>query len=125
MEFHDKIKALRLEKKLTLAEIGKRVGVGKSTVRKWENGDIKNMGRDKIQSLALALGVTPGYLMGWESESGSNTDNDVAAVPKTPEARAVSFWMDGLPEAQRKFVESLVIAAVKNLPEQERMNSND
>lgn len=118
MDFSEKIKMLRKKNNLTLAEVGAKVGVGKSTVRKWENGDIKNMGRDKIASLAYALNVSPGYLMGWDSESDTDTDNE-ATPPKTPEARAVSFYMDALPEAQRKFIESIVIAAVKNLPEQE------
>ncbi len=41
----------RKELNLTLEDVGKAVGVGKSTVRKWEQGMIKNMGRDKIASL--------------------------------------------------------------------------
>lgn len=63
----DRIKRLRSENNMTLEELGNRVGVGKSTVRKWENGIIANMRRDKIAKLAVALGVTPAYLMGWES----------------------------------------------------------
>mgnify|MGYP001090339750 CR=1 FL=1 len=39
------LKEKRLEKKLTLEQVGEIVGVGKSTVRKWENGMIENMGR--------------------------------------------------------------------------------
>ena len=44
------------------------IGVGKSTVRKWETGIIANMKRDKIAALAKALHTTPGYLMGWTDE---------------------------------------------------------
>jgi transcriptional regulator with XRE-family HTH domain len=61
-----KIKQLRQAKGMTLEQVATIVGVGKSTVRKWETGMIANMGRDKIAALALALGVTPAYLMGWE-----------------------------------------------------------
>ena len=60
-----KIKQLRLEKGMTLEDVAKIVGVGKSTVRKWETGMIANMGRDKIPLLAKALSTTPAYLMGW------------------------------------------------------------
>lgn len=70
MDIGEKIKALRTEQGLTLEAVGDRVGVGKSTVRKWENGQIANMRRDKIALLAKALNVTPGYLMGWEDEDG-------------------------------------------------------
>lgn len=49
----------RKELGLTLEEVGAEVGVGKSTVRKWENGMIKNMGRDKIARLAKVLKLSP------------------------------------------------------------------
>ena len=49
------IKKRRLELGLTLEDVGKRVGVGKSTVRKWESGMIANMKRDKIEALSEAL----------------------------------------------------------------------
>lgn len=65
MEMNEKIKFLRLQKGLTLEQVGDYVGVGKSTVRKWENGMIENMRRDKIAKLAAVLGTTPDYLMGW------------------------------------------------------------
>lgn len=63
-----RIKALRQEKGLTLEQVADVVGVGKSTVRKWETGMIANMRRDKIADLAKALGTTPAYLMGWMEE---------------------------------------------------------
>lgn len=63
-----RIKDLRQEKGLTLEQVAEVVGVGKSTVRKWETGMIANMRRDKIADLAKALGTTPAYLMGWKEE---------------------------------------------------------
>ena len=63
-----KIKNLRKEKGLTLEQVASVVGVGKSTVRKWETGMIANMRRDKIAALAKALGTTPAYLMGWKED---------------------------------------------------------
>ena len=63
-----KIKDLRNAHGLTLEQVADCVGVGKSTVRKWETGMIENMRRDKIAKLAEALHTTPGYLMGWEDE---------------------------------------------------------
>lgn len=68
MEMGQKIYNLRTQKGLTLEDLGNMVGVGKSTVRKWENGMIANMKRDKILKVSEALGTTPAYLMGWEEE---------------------------------------------------------
>ena len=68
MDFGTRIKARRKELGLTLEEVGNIVGVGKSTVRKWETGDIANMRRDKIARLAIALQISPSELMGWDME---------------------------------------------------------
>lgn len=75
MEMGQKIKKIREEKGMTLEELGNKVGVGKSTVRKWENGMIANMRRDKIAKLANALDCPASYLMGWEDNlNNENSD---------------------------------------------------
>ena len=67
MDMGEKIKFLRIENDMTLEELGNKVGVGKSTVRKWETGMIANMKRDKILKVAEALNTSPAYLMGWDN----------------------------------------------------------
>jgi len=76
MDIGDKIRQLREAKGMTLEELGNKVGVGKSTVRKWETGMIENMRRDKIKKVADALDTTPEYLMGW---------SDVVTTPPKPQ----------------------------------------
>ncbi len=78
MELGDLIKYLRQQKGLTLEQVGDAVGVGKSTVRKWETGDIRNMGRDKIAKLAKILDTTPDFLIncGESSDPWSQTFRD-------------------------------------------------
>ncbi len=49
----------RRELGLTLDDVAKFVGVTKSTVKKWESGNIKNMKRDKIMLLSKILEVSP------------------------------------------------------------------
>ena len=58
-EIANKIKSRRIELGLTLEDIAQTVGVGRSTVQRWESGLIKNMGRDKIARLAEALQISP------------------------------------------------------------------
>ena len=62
----ERIKDKRTALKMSLSELSTKVGVGASTVSKWERGFIKDMRSDKIQKVAAALDVTPAYLMGWE-----------------------------------------------------------
>ena len=75
MDIGQKIHQLRVEKGMTLEELGNKVGVGKSTIRKWEIGMIENMKRDKIAKLAEALEVSPGYLLGWDVEKIDEVEN--------------------------------------------------
>ncbi len=65
----NKINELRKQLNLTLEEVGKAVGVGKSTVRKWENGTINCMRGDKLKALAEVLQTTPDDLMDWKIDS--------------------------------------------------------
>lgn len=85
-EMSKKIKELRLSQGMTLEQVANEVGVGKSTVRKWETGMIANMRRDKIASLAKALHTTPAYLMGWE-ESQPREDANSPLLPLPPMKR--------------------------------------
>ena len=86
MELYEKIKYLRAERGLTLEDVGNYVGVGKSTVRKWECGQIANMRRDKIAKLAEVLGVTPAYLMGWEEPARENNNENKKDAPALSES---------------------------------------
>ena len=69
-----RIKDKRENLEMTLAELGGKVGVQASTVRKWETGYIKDIRSDKIQKIADALGVTPAYLMGWDESRNVKVD---------------------------------------------------
>lgn len=53
------IKKNRLALNLTLEDIAKAVGVSKSTVQRWESGQINNMRRDKIDALSKILQISP------------------------------------------------------------------
>jgi transcriptional regulator with XRE-family HTH domain len=75
MSIGTKIKYRRTELDLTLEQLGNMVGVGKSTVRKWETGDIANMKRDKIALLAKALNVSPTFLMDLDEDNITQSDS--------------------------------------------------
>lgn len=74
MEMGEKIKYYRERQGMTLEELGEKIGVGKSTVRKWENGIIANMRRDKVAKIAKALNISPSYLMGWSDDPAGDPD---------------------------------------------------
>lgn len=61
----DIIKSKRLELGMTMKELAEKVGVSEGTISRWESGEIANMRRNVIVSLAKALNTTPAVLMGW------------------------------------------------------------
>lgn len=77
----DKLKELRISKGFTLEELGQKVGVGKSTIRKWEQGMIANIKADKVQKLADALEVDPVFIIGLYGESLRNAPHACESAP--------------------------------------------
>lgn len=64
-----RIKEKRIERNMTLEEVGKIAGVSRATIQRYESGTISNIPSDRIERIAKALKTTPAYLMGWEDDS--------------------------------------------------------
>ena len=109
--FSRKIKELRLAKDMTLEQVATIVGVGKSTVRKWETGAIHNMGRDKIDSLAKALNVTPAYLMGWDE----TYEHTVEVVNVSSREREVMRKFKNAPADTQEMLLNMIETALNSL----------
>lgn len=98
MHTGEKLRAQRIRKGMTLQQVGDLVGVGKSTVRKWETGIIRNMGRDKILALALALDLQPSELLQEDSIEIDSIETEKPASSlidqelTSDERRLLSAW---------------------------------
>lgn len=108
MEMKDKIKQRREELGLTLEEVGNIVGVGKSTVRKWETGDIANMRRDKIAKLAVALRTSPAYLLGYDETEKTADPKADGLSPK--ESELLTLYRGVNPDGQRYILQQAEFA---------------
>lgn len=65
-----RVRDIRKSKGITQEELGAKIGVTKATINKYETGIVVNLKRTVIEKIAAALEVAPGYLMGWNNESG-------------------------------------------------------
>lgn len=75
-EIGNRIKNKRKERDMTLEEVGKRAGMARQTLSRYETGVITKIPLDKIEVIAYALRTTPAYLMGWEDDPDKpRTDN--------------------------------------------------
>ena len=57
LRMHDHLRAWRLFRRLTQAELGARLGVNQTTIQRWENGKVALSAKD-LASLARALEVS-------------------------------------------------------------------
>ena len=125
MDFKDTIRARRKELGLTLEEVGQIVGVSKTTIQRWESGEIKNQRRDKIVKLAQSLQTTPAQLMGW-----AETDTDLSS--SLPQSNPnVNGQLENLfheiqqlpPDQQKNFLKMMRAALILFLEQEEDENS--
>lgn len=78
MDVGKRIKERRIELNISVDELAKRLNKNRTTVYRYEKGDIENLPMDILGPLAKALNTTPAYLMGWDSKPNStmNTITD-------------------------------------------------
>lgn len=64
----ERIKRRRKELDLSVDDLADKLGKNRATIYRYESDEIENLPLNILEPLAKALGVTPAYLMGWESE---------------------------------------------------------
>ena len=69
----ERVKERRTELNLTMPELGKRIGVNKSTIQRYEAGGVDPTRTMIINGLAEALLTTPEWLTGLSEEKEYST----------------------------------------------------
>lgn len=63
----ERIKHLRQLADMSQEELGKRVGVQRAAINKYEKGSVTNIPIATIERIAQIFDVSPTYLVGWDS----------------------------------------------------------
>lgn len=113
MKLNENIRLLRIEKGMTLEEIGKKLSVSRQTVQRYESGEIPNVPYEKIEILAKIFGCSRAYLMGWQDEkewkSNESQGSEEAKIVKMynqltlGNKKVVRSLMENLIECQDKY----------------------
>jgi len=70
-----KIFNARKSLKMSRSELGKKINLHESTIKRYEDGHIKSLDIEKLKEFANALDISPEYLMGLENDKTVNSLN--------------------------------------------------
>lgn len=77
MTMGERIYELRTAHKMSMEELGRYLGVGRSAIFKYEKGEVENLPRSTIEKMAILFGVSPSYIMcfdQWDENSEALSD---------------------------------------------------
>lgn len=74
MDVGKRIKERRKELNMSVDELAQKLNKNRTTVYRYEKGDIENLPMDILGPLAEVLNTTPAYLMGWDNKPISAMD---------------------------------------------------
>lgn len=105
MDIQELIKDYRAEHNMTLEAFGNIVGVGKNTVRRWENGITSDLKRSNIQKISKLLNISPAVFF--------DTEENCVSKQGEEEAKLVKKY-NLLSKRDKKVVNSLIDYMIEN-----------
>lgn len=75
-----RIKYLRSIMQMSQDELGRRVGVQRAAINKYEKGTVENIPLKTIEKIAEAFEVSPTYLLGWNGENDDPLSVEVKII---------------------------------------------
>lgn len=73
MTIGKRIKSLRKKRGMSIDDLAAKLGKNRTTVYRYENGNIENLPLGILNPLAEALDTTPAHLMGWNTKEMLST----------------------------------------------------
>lgn len=118
------IKELRKKKGIQQKELALEIGVSRPTVSDWE-ANKKDPSGARLKKLSEYFGVDELVILGKGVVDLTKPPDPTAAVPRTLEARIVSFGMDQLPQTEREKILSILQTMYNNNPDLFRRTDDD
>lgn len=102
----------REAKQITQEELGATCGTTKQSIFKYESGVVINIPLDRLEKIAVALDVSPAYLMGWdEPEQPKPLPSNIMPLPAMKEWPVLGATACGKP-LHREMLDETVLAPV-------------
>jgi transcriptional regulator with XRE-family HTH domain len=87
----ERIKELRILAEMSQDELGRRVGVQRAAINKYEKGTVENIPIKTIEKIAQVFDVSPAYIVGW-----TNQEANLSAEVKTIQGVKLFFGKESV-----------------------------
>ncbi|MFD1399657.1 helix-turn-helix domain-containing protein [Lacticaseibacillus suilingensis] len=105
MNVGERMRAIRKQKKISADTLADAIGVSRSTIFRYEKGDIEKVPIEVVAKVALALGVKPQVLMGLKSTGLAESIHDTVVQLHPARQQNVYTYAEGqLKEQQNENV---------------------
>ena len=81
-DISDRILSIITEKDISYGELSDKTGIPKSALQRYATGQTEKIPIDRLQIIASAIGTTPEYLMGWNTERKINDEVPLLPLPR-------------------------------------------
>ncbi len=109
MNIGERMKMRRKQLKLSADVVAERLGVSRSTIFRYEKGEIEKLPTNILDDIAKILQTTPAYLMGWESDNISSIETIYNQLIPERQSKVYDFAKHQLDEQTRLQTNNKVI----------------
>jgi transcriptional regulator with XRE-family HTH domain len=107
----NRIRELRLLSDMSQEELGRRVGVQRAAINKYEKGTVSNIPLHTIEKIADIFEVSPNYIVGWSDEHLSELSleskvlSNVSSVYGKEVVDIIETYVEVTKDGKRKLLE--------------------
>lgn len=105
MDIGERIKLRRKELKLSADVVAEKLGVSRSTIFRYEKGDIEKLPTNILGDIAEILKTTPAFLMGWEDDDAPSIETIYNQLEKPRQAKVYNFAEQQLEEQNSNVIQ--------------------
>ncbi|HFD0861469.1 TPA: XRE family transcriptional regulator [Enterococcus faecium] len=101
MDIGERMKLRRKELNLSADVVAEKLGVSRSTIFRYEKGDIEKLPTNILDDIAEVLKTTPAFLMGWEDENAPSIETIYKQLNPERQTKVYNFAEQQLEEQNR------------------------
>lgn len=107
----ERIKHRRKDLGLSADYLAEKLGVSRSTIFRYENGDIEKLPADALEPIAFYLHTSAAYLMGWEDDAEKQPRR---AVELSKNEKKILDMFRQFPDSDQEMILQMIEAALRS-----------